>query len=84
MKLVDFFATVNRVYIVLEHAVNGDSHKFMHKHRKRLENGDLEIMGERVAKRLFRQMATGLYHIHSNGIAHRLVRLFIKVHLRST
>ena len=61
-----FFEDDRHVYLVMEYCANGDLHHYLRR-KKRLEEG--------LARRLFRQIVTGMLYLHERGIMHRDIKL---------
>jgi serine/threonine protein kinase len=65
LKLHRYFEDYARIYLILEHANNGNLFEYMCKH----PNRDLAF-----AKRWARQLCIALAHCHENGIMHRDIK----------
>lgn len=68
IQLYDIFATVKRVYLVLEYASSGDLLAFIN---KSCVKSATRSVSEENAKSVFTSIAAGLRFIHRRDIAHR-------------
>jgi serine/threonine protein kinase len=66
LKLLDFLSDDKLVYMIMEYCALGDLHMFISTHGKLAEN---------QAKVIFRDITTGVNHLHRMGIAHRDLKL---------
>ncbi|ETO20308.1 autophagy protein 1 [Reticulomyxa filosa] len=76
VQLLHTYQTNNHIYLVMQYCSGGDLHKFVQK------NGPLK---EPVAQYFSRQLANGLFYLHSSKIVHRVEflhnQLFSKINI---
>ena len=85
IKLVDFFATERRIYIVMEYAECGDLLSYVNSFYARGPVGKdgqkpppRPGMTEKHAKDIFRDIMAAVHHVHSNNVSHRSVMSLVR------
>lgn len=63
------FRTIDRHYVVMEYCSHGDLLDLINGRISESHKG----LGEDRVRSLFRMLAEGMHHIHTNGIVHRWV-----------